>query len=168
MNDRLYRSRTDRMLAGVAGGLAETWGTDPSLIRIVWALLVFLTGGIALVVYIVMAIVVPEGEAAPWPPTSRADATPIGIAGEAMPTGGSAWTAPPPRRRLPGARGASDSTVPLLLGAFFVLLGAFFLVREFLPNIDFDWFWPAALIALGVVLVVGAFRREHGGRGGVS
>ena len=39
MNDRLYRSRTDRMLAGVAGGLAEMWDADPSLVRIVWALL---------------------------------------------------------------------------------------------------------------------------------
>ena len=51
------------MIAGVAGGLAEFWDADPSLIRIVWALLVVLTGGIALLVYIIMAIVVPEGRA---------------------------------------------------------------------------------------------------------
>ena len=60
MTDRLYRSRDDRMLAGVAAGVAEMLDADPSIIRIVWVLLVFLTGGIALVVYIVMAIVVPE------------------------------------------------------------------------------------------------------------
>src|SRR5512141_1122515 len=60
MTTHLYRSRDDRMLAGVAGGLAELWDADPSLVRIVWPLLVVLTGGIALVVYIVMAIVVPE------------------------------------------------------------------------------------------------------------
>ena len=76
MADRLYRSRSDRMLAGVAGGLAEMWGADPSLVRIVWALLVVLTGGVALVVYIVMAIVVPEDDEV-WPATA----------------------APPPRRR---------------------------------------------------------------------
>jgi phage shock protein C len=73
MNEHLYRSRDDRMLAGVAGGLAEIWDADPSLIRIVWALLIFLTGGIALLVYIVMAIVVPEEDefrpAAPPPAT---------------------------------------------------------------------------------------------------
>ena len=34
MNERLYRSREDRMLAGVAGGLAEIWDADPSLVRI--------------------------------------------------------------------------------------------------------------------------------------
>ena len=63
MNDRLYRSRDDRMLAGVAGGLAEYWDADPSLIRIIWALLVLLTGGVALVIYIVMAFVVPDEDA---------------------------------------------------------------------------------------------------------
>ena len=47
------------MIAGVAGGVAEMLDADPSIIRIVWALLVFLTGGISLLVYIVMAIVVP-------------------------------------------------------------------------------------------------------------
>ena len=60
MSDRLYRSRDDRVLTGVAGGLAEALDADPSVIRVVWALLVFLTGGIALVAYVVMAIVVPE------------------------------------------------------------------------------------------------------------
>ena len=45
---RLYRSRDDRMLAGVAGGLAELWGADPSLVRVIWALLVVFTGGVAL------------------------------------------------------------------------------------------------------------------------
>ena len=50
MTDRLYRSSDDRMLAGVAGGLADMWDADPSLIRIVWAVLVILTGGLALLV----------------------------------------------------------------------------------------------------------------------
>ena len=69
MADRLYRSREDRMLAGVAGGLADLWDADPSLIRIGWALLAFFTGGIFLVVYIVMAIVVPD-EPYTTPPSS--------------------------------------------------------------------------------------------------
>ena len=60
MTDRLYRSPDDRMLAGVAGGLAEMLDIDPSIVRIVWAVLIVLTGGLALLVYIVMAIVVPE------------------------------------------------------------------------------------------------------------
>ena len=70
--DRLYRSRDDRMLAGVAGGLADMWGADPSLVRVIWALLVIFTGGVALLVYIVMAIVVPEEDLVP--PTTEAQA----------------------------------------------------------------------------------------------
>lgn len=97
---RLYRSREDRMLAGVAGGLAEMWDADPSLVRIVWALLVVLTGGLALVVYIVMAIVVPEEPypgaisggppAAPPPPGAVPGWTPPGSAGPGAAASGSA------------------------------------------------------------------------------
>ena len=88
MSGRLFRSRDDRMLAGVAGGLAEMWDADPSLVRLVWALLVIFTGGIALLVYIVMAIVVPEeddvvpgGMPAAWP-----TATPSSSATDRTPT----------------------------------------------------------------------------------
>lgn len=60
MNDRLFRSVNDRVLAGVAGGMAEMWDLDPSLVRIGWVVLTPLTAGFAILVYIVMAIVVPE------------------------------------------------------------------------------------------------------------
>ncbi len=59
MRDRLYRSRDDRVLFGVCGGVADWLDLDPSLVRIVFALL-FITGGIGFLLYIIMAIVVPE------------------------------------------------------------------------------------------------------------
>jgi phage shock protein C len=59
MRDRLYRSRDDRVLFGVCGGIADWLDLDPSLVRIVFALLV-ITGGIGFLLYIIMAIVVPE------------------------------------------------------------------------------------------------------------
>ena len=140
MSTRLYRSRRDRMLAGVAGGLAEMWGADPALVRIIWALLVVLTGGVALVVYIVMAVVVPdEDEVYPGGVPARSD-------------GGRADGLAPR---------ASDSRLSpgILVGGFLVLLGGFFLIREFFPRIDFDWLWPLALVALGVVLIASAMGR---------
>jgi phage shock protein C len=80
VNEHLFRSRDDRMIAGVAGGLAELWDADPSIVRIVWAMLVVLTGGLALVVYVVMAIVVPAadawGSASSGPPPAPAPAFP--------------------------------------------------------------------------------------------
>jgi phage shock protein PspC (stress-responsive transcriptional regulator) len=84
MNTRLFRSRDDRMIAGVAGGLAELWDADPSLVRIGWALLAVFTGGIALVVYIVMAIVVPEeDDPRAWGGRSTAWSAPSGTPGDA-------------------------------------------------------------------------------------
>ena len=72
MNEHLYRSRDERVIAGVAGGLAERLDLDPSLVRILWLILVPLTGGFALLVYIVMAVVVPEEDRAWTPYTSAA------------------------------------------------------------------------------------------------
>ena len=63
MNGRLYRSRTDRMIGGVAAGIADYINADPALVRIGWAILVVITGGVALVAYIVAWIVVPEAPA---------------------------------------------------------------------------------------------------------
>lgn len=60
MNGRLYRSRDDRIIAGVAGGLAWNLNIDPSIVRILWVVLVPLTGGFILLLYFVMAVIVPE------------------------------------------------------------------------------------------------------------
>ena len=112
MTDRLYRSTDDRMIAGVAGGVAENLDADPSIIRIVWAVLIFLTGGIALLVYVVMAIVVPErpeGMTA-WP---AGDATATG--GGAPAAGATTAAAPGTTEPVPdgGWRAPDGSTVPL-------------------------------------------------------
>ncbi len=59
MRDRLYRSRDERVVFGVCGGIADSMDIDPSLVRIVFVLLA-LAGGFGLLLYIIMAIVVPE------------------------------------------------------------------------------------------------------------
>lgn len=72
MNDRLYRSATDRVFSGLCGGMADHFDLDPALVRLGWVVLDILTGIFPLlVVYIVVAIVVPEepmvGAPGPWP-----------------------------------------------------------------------------------------------------
>lgn len=59
MQKRLYRSRSNRMVAGVAAGLADYFNIDPTIVRLVFVLFA-LTGGPGLILYIIMAIVVPE------------------------------------------------------------------------------------------------------------
>jgi phage shock protein C len=58
---RLFRSRTDRMLSGVCGGLAVYAGMDTTVMRLLAALVILLTGIVpGLIAYIIMAIVIPE------------------------------------------------------------------------------------------------------------
>lgn len=64
MTRRLYRSRTDTVFSGVAAGVATYLNADPALVRIAWAILVPLTGGVALVAYIVASFVVQQAPAA--------------------------------------------------------------------------------------------------------
>jgi len=56
---RLYRSRTDRKLAGVCGGLAQYFNMDATLIRVLFVVLAVL-GGSGLVLYLAMWIIVPN------------------------------------------------------------------------------------------------------------
>ena len=152
MSDRLYRSRDDRILTGVAGGVAEQLDADPSLIRIVWAVLIVLTGGLALLVYIVMAVVVPERP----PGQEPGHRTP---SSEPAPDG--TWRAPdgstvplgsvPPRA---GRSGDDAMRGGLIAGLVLIVIGGFFLLREILPAFDPGLWWPIVAIGLGVVLIV--------------
>jgi len=56
---RLFRSRTDRVLTGIAGGMAEYLEVDPTIVRILWVLATIFTGGLVLLLYIVLAFVIP-------------------------------------------------------------------------------------------------------------
>ncbi len=67
MAKKLYRSRTDRIIWGVCGGLANYFDIDPVIIRVVAVLLIF-ADGLGILAYIIMAIVVPlEGSKAATP-----------------------------------------------------------------------------------------------------
>lgn len=62
---RLHRSRTNRVLAGVCGGIAEYYGSDPTAVRLAALIIGLFTGVVPMVVaYIVAAIVVPDGDGA--------------------------------------------------------------------------------------------------------
>jgi phage shock protein PspC (stress-responsive transcriptional regulator) len=59
----LTRSTDDRVIAGVAGGVARHLGLDPTLVRVVWAISL-LFGGLGLIVYVILWIALPKGEPA--------------------------------------------------------------------------------------------------------
>ena len=65
MNEkRLVRSRNDRMFLGVAGGLGEYLNIDPVLIRLLLVLATLSTSGQVLIVYLILALIMPEEKTA--------------------------------------------------------------------------------------------------------
>lgn len=149
MNRRLYRSTTDCILGGVAGGVADYLDADPALVRIIWAVLALVTGGIFLVLYIVMWIVVPEGD---YPPM-----TVDGSDADASAGAGASAPAPRPRTRHTHSRGSGNGG--LIFGLILIGIGAYFLIRQYVA-IDMDRLWPIGLILVGVLLLVVALRRS--------
>ncbi|MGM0470934.1 MAG: PspC domain-containing protein [Bacillota bacterium] len=57
-SNKLYRSRRDKMIAGVCGGIAEYFGIDSTIVRLIWACLFFGLGA-GLLLYIICWIIVP-------------------------------------------------------------------------------------------------------------
>ncbi|HET9417011.1 MAG TPA: PspC domain-containing protein [Candidatus Limnocylindria bacterium] len=145
MTRRLYRSRTDTVLGGVAAGLANYLNADPALVRIAWAILVPITGGAAFLAYIVAWIVVPEeAAAAAGPSTDSTDAV--------MPAVGGTSTSAPST--------ADSGRAGLVVGIGLVVIGVWFLVRDYLPDFNWNLVWPAVLIGIGALILINSSRRR--------
>jgi phage shock protein PspC (stress-responsive transcriptional regulator) len=125
------------MVGGVAAGVAEWMNVDRALVRIAWALLVPLTAGAALLAYIVAWVVVPE---------APRDAVATDAASAAP-------AAAQPAR-------PDDGRTALLVGGGLVVLGLWFLLREYLPDFDWGLVWPLVLVGAGAVILVTASRRR--------
>jgi phage shock protein PspC (stress-responsive transcriptional regulator) len=59
MEKRLYRSSRDKKIAGVCGGIAEYFGIDPTIVRLLWVI-ASLVAGSGILAYIICALVIPE------------------------------------------------------------------------------------------------------------
>ena len=60
MEKRLTKSSSNRMISGVCGGVGEYFHIDPTVIRLIWAILTFCGVGSVILVYIIAAVVIPE------------------------------------------------------------------------------------------------------------
>ena len=56
---KLYRSRKNKIIAGVCGGMGEYFNVDPTIIRLVWLLFALLGMGLGIIAYIIAVIVIP-------------------------------------------------------------------------------------------------------------
>lgn len=60
MSARLKKSRIDKMIAGVCGGIAEYLGWDTTLVRILYVILVFSSFGTMVLIYFILALIMPD------------------------------------------------------------------------------------------------------------
>lgn len=78
----LKRSRTDRMVAGVCGGIGEYLDIDPNVIRLIWVIVTVFTVGVGVLAYLLAWLIIPEET----PPATSAGATGT-ASGSSMPSG---------------------------------------------------------------------------------
>ncbi|MGD0004268.1 MAG: PspC domain-containing protein [Anaerolineaceae bacterium] len=148
---RLSRSRSDRMLGGVCGGLGKYLGIDSNLVRLFFVLFM-LTGGFGVLLYLALWLIFPaDDEAAEG---SRRPFDPSDFGERAREMGAD----------LRQAVHHSNPNAVKILGIGLVIVGAVFLVQNlnipWLSWLRTDIFWPALLILAGAALVLRAVKKD--------
>ncbi|HUI31734.1 MAG TPA: PspC domain-containing protein [Candidatus Acidoferrales bacterium] len=153
MERRLYRSRKNRVIAGVAGGLGEYFDIDPVFIRVIFVVAT-LAGASGLLAYIILWIVVPKERLmfeTNTPTSEGATNMAEGSSGEKQ------YSNYEYRRhkRNGGVMG----------GLILIVIGGLFLADNYLPHFSFSDTWPLILVAIGIGLILNSIKRaeERGG-----
>jgi phage shock protein C len=134
---RLLRSQENQMLGGVAAGLGQYFGLDPLLIRAAFVALALLNG-MGFFLYLILWVIIPSSQTASLSSEKATQAHFNEIAARISSVG----------KSLGEGRGAT------LAGLALVVLGALFLLRQFVPFIDLALFWPLILIGLGLLILI--------------
>ena len=156
MGKRLYRSRSDRMIAGVCGGLGEYLSVDPVWIRLFFVLLLF-ASGLGFWAYLILWIIVPEEGRTAVAPGETVQANVQEMADRAREFGEGI------QRGLQGGRSSSEAgptSGPIIVGVAFILLGAFLLLNQFnlFGWLRWDVLWPSLIVLAGVALLISRLR----------
>ncbi len=139
-NKKLYRSKTDRMIGGVCGGLGDYLGIDPVIFRFLFVVLLF-GAEFGFLLYLLMWIIVPE-EGKEYGMTSHNIGERVRDMGEDVQH---AVSQPHPQAGM-------------IIGGGLILVGGMLLISNlnfhWLRWLDFDFLWPVLLIIGGIVLLV--------------
>lgn len=162
MEKKLYRDEQRKSVGGVCAGLAEYFGVDVSVVRVIFVLAVFLKG-IGILPYIVLWIVLPKKPFNYADPTYQPGVTPGYNPKYGQPFGDVKvdYTVPPPHTmgqpfgQYPPVKKASNAGV--IFGVVLIALGSIFLLDQFdfIPDWDFEKLWPIVLVAVGLTLLFG-------------
>ncbi|MDH7603624.1 MAG: PspC domain-containing protein [Melioribacter sp.] len=138
MQKKLYRSRKFRVLGGVAGGLAEYFGLDPILMRVIFVLFT-LINGIGVLLYIIFWIIIPEE---PFEVAYNFDKeTPKDSADENIDS---------QKTVIEHKRNGSGRVI---LGGILIIIGLLLLAERFIPAFCFEDIIPLTLVIIGIFLI---------------
>ena len=154
MPPRLERSNTNRVVAGVCGGIAEYLAVDATLVRAVFVVLA-LFGGVGLLAYIVLLILMPlPGRPAPFTSTPHSTAPADATARTETDQTASSSTAVAPVD--PAIRAAEAERRRMAVGYLLIGLGVVFLLSNagVFRFVQWQFLWPLVLIGIGVLFLV--------------
>lgn len=136
MSDKkLYRSKSDRIIAGVCGGLSDYLDVDAVFFRLAFVLLA-LAGGSGILIYIIMFIIIPEEGEPPKPLDSKEYKENR-------------------EKEIKNIATKHSGQGKLMAGVVLILLGIAFLTESYLPeSFNFEKLWPLVLIVIGVAVLV--------------
>ena len=160
MEKRFYRSRSDRMIAGVCGGLAQYFGIDSTIVRLIFVLLIFATG-LGILAYIIMVIIVPLESSEATEPKDTVKENVEEMKETARELGREI------RSTFAGEEGKSEEVTKLrhrrrnILGIILIVIGVLFLLASFDLFWWFHWgnLWPVILIAVGLIIIFSVRRK---------
>lgn len=164
MAKRLYRSDRERILGGVAGGMADYFDVDVTLVRLAWIILALVSAGLGVFAYIVAWVIMPEAPSSRLRDRSIGGEVARGADGEVVEIraeGGADNGRQADARSEEQDRDRSSGSGYLIFGIALVGLGFLLLINNLLPRVRLDQYWPALLIFLGALILAGAFRRDR-------
>lgn len=139
MTKKLYRSKKDSIIAGVCGGIAEYFEIDPTLVRLLTVLVVFL-GGAGGIAYIIAWIIIPQN------PEQVIESEDV-----EKEEGGADIFQPESNR---------DDKRHIWGGVILIALGLFFLAKSLFPQFILVSFWPLILVVVGFMLIMQSLSRK--------
>ncbi len=142
-SERLYRSRTNKVIGGVAGGLADYFNIDVVLARVVFVLLAMFGGG-GVLIYIVMWIVIP------------AQTTYLNTGNQQNSNNQNADDYvhyDESDKKFTTRKPAKNSNTGLIAGIILIFMGLIFLVDRLMPWYNITDFWPLILVIVGVLII---------------
>jgi len=147
---RVYRSNTNKVIGGVAGGLAEHFGTDPVLVRVLFILAAVFGGG-GLLIYIILWIVIPPN------PVIFMNNNSQNTYNEKP---GNESTINPENPPADDNKFKKKRHDGLIAGLILITIGVIFLINRLVAEIDFGDLWPVILIVIGLGILIGSFSKK--------